>query len=116
MEKVIVDIRGATSVENFSIQEISERTKELMEELFRRNKVERIISITFSVTEDINLINPASIARKAFGLDHVSLMCLKEAQFEGSINGIIRVSLLCESPDSNFVYLHRACMLRPDLK
>jgi len=116
VEKVIVDIRGATSVENFSIQEISERTKELMEELFRRNKVERIISITFSVTEDINLINPASIARKAFGLDHVSLMCLKEAHFEGSINGIVRVSLLCESPDSNFVYLHRARMLRPDLK
>jgi len=116
VKKVIVDIRGATSIETFSEQETIERTKELMEELFMRNKVERIISITFSVTEDINLINPASIIRKAFGLDQISLMCLREANFKGSMNGIIRVSMLCESQDNNFVYLHRARMLRPDLK
>jgi len=108
-------IRGATSVENNEREEITARTIELMEEIFAKNDIWEIHSVIFTVTRDVTAFNPATAFRQRFDYSDVALLCINEADFQGSSNRIIRVLIHCESTSKNFVYLHRARDLRPDL-
>ena len=58
-------IRGATTVSENSIEAITEAVTELIDELEHRNQLqpEEMISVTFSVTRDLDAIFPAAIAR-----------------------------------------------------
>ncbi len=112
----MMGIRGATSVEYDMEKSIRERTLELMNQIFERNEIEKLISIIFSVTPDIRSMNPATVVRKELHLADVPLMCFQEADFNGSPRRMIRVLILCESRTKNFVYLHDAVSLRPDLE
>ena len=86
-----------------------------MDEIFRRNKIDRIISVIFSVTPDLRSINPATIFRLEYNLSNVPIMCLQEAIFDGSPFGIVRVLIIFEGEGGRFVYLHRAKELRRDI-
>ncbi len=108
-------IRGATSVERNEAGEISEKTVELMKEIFSKNSIGELYSVIFTVTHDITSFNPATAFRKHFEFGDIALLCLNEASFDNSMSGIIRVLIHCESETKNFVYLHRARALRPDL-
>jgi len=107
-------IRGATSIEKDCQEEIRNSVIELMEQIFSRNEITELHSVIFTVTNDITSYNPATAFRKAFNQSDVALLCLYEASFGGSTNGIIRVLVHCESKTKNFVYLRRAKNLRPD--
>lgn len=109
---MIVGIRGATSIEKDSPEEVEEKVLELLNEIYKRNKINKVICAIFSVTPDIKSRNPATVARKRFGWEEVPMMCLQEAIFENSPKMIIRILILCEARASQFVYLHRACDLR----
>ena len=57
--------RGATTAKDNSVKEIENAVVELVEELISRNNiiVNNLLSITFTVTSDLNACFPASIAR-----------------------------------------------------
>ena len=72
----VVAIRGATTSKANTSIEIENSVVELIDELILRNSLEtnKILSITFTVTKDLDACFPASIARKRFGLESVAFL------------------------------------------
>ena len=69
MSTAVRALRGATTVDADTPEQIASRTAALLEEMFDRNGVDHddLISIWFTVTEDISSAFPATAAR-AIGL------------------------------------------------
>jgi chorismate mutase len=113
-------LRGATTVDIDTREQIHERVKALLAELFERNDIDKddLISIVFTATEDITSAFPAEAAR-AFGLGDVPLLCARELSVEGGMPRCIRllVHLTTERSrgDLHHVYLEGARGLRDDL-
>jgi len=113
-------IRGATTVERNTKEEIIEKTKELLITLKKENdfKIKDIVSIFFSVTPDLNAAFPAQSARE-LGWNRVPLFDMQEINVPGSLPGCIRVliQINCQKSQTeiNHRYLRGAKMLRKDL-
>jgi len=113
-------IRGATSVENNSQEEIRQATKELIELMVEKNQINLIdiASAFFTVTSDLDADFPARTARE-MGWDHVPMMCAWEMDVPGSAKGIIRIMVHLntdkEQDEIKHIYLKKAAKLRPDL-
>lgn len=113
-------IRGATTVENDTPEQIRHATRELLETIAARNGISSadVISAIFTVTHDLTSEFPAHAARELGWLD-VPLLCTLEIPVPGSLPKCIRVLLHVEShasrADIRHVYLHDARALRPDL-
>ncbi|MEO6211368.1 MAG: chorismate mutase [Gemmatimonadaceae bacterium] len=113
-------IRGATTVDSDSPEEIRHATRELLETIIVRNSITSadVISAIFTVTHDLTSDFPAHAARELGWLD-VPLLCTLEIPVPGSLPRCIRVLLHVESAasraDLRHVYLHAARALRPDL-
>ena len=112
-------LRGATTATENTIESIEIAVKELVFELVSRNKLQadNIISITFSVTADLNACFPASIARKQAGWDKISLLDCQQMQVEGDLENCIRILALAWLPsdqEPKHPYLGKASQLRPD--
>ncbi len=120
MEKV-VSIRGAITVAENSVKEIKTATITLIKELFNQNKLDKskIINIIFTVTDDIDEINPATIAREEFKLNLIPMLCLQEMKIKNSLAKCIRVMINVYSEltkeQVKHTYLGKAANLRPDL-
>ncbi|AFV11780.1 chorismate mutase AroH [Thermacetogenium phaeum DSM 12270] len=121
MEKYWVrGIRGAVTVAENTPEAIITATRQLLEKIARENLLEpeRIISIIFSVTPDLNAAFPAEGAR-ALGWTKVPLFCTTEIAVPGSLPRCVRVLvhayLTCAQEDVKHVYLGDAVALRPDL-
>ncbi|MDJ1183538.1 chorismate mutase [Roseofilum casamattae] len=114
-------IRGATTVEENTIEAIREAVTELLDELDRKNQLapDRLISVTFSVTRDLDAIFPAAIARARPGWDRVPLLDVQQMHVEGALPRCIRFLIHASVPADHFVayhpYLRGAKQLRPDL-
>ncbi len=116
----IIAIRGAITVEQNNKADIAKNTKELIQKIEKENNIEKdkVISIIFSVTKDLNADYPAKTARE-LGYIHSGLMCFNEMEVPNSLNKCIRVMILynaktCQS-NIKHVYLKEAKVLRPDL-
>lgn len=115
-----VAIRGAITVEYNSAENILEATKELLSEIEKKNKLDRdkVISIVFSCTSDLDKAYPAKAARQ-LGYLNAALMCFNEMYVVGSIARCIRVMVLynsdLEQKNVKHIYLKEAKALRPDL-
>jgi chorismate mutase len=113
-------LRGATTVDEDTPEQIEQRVVELLEELFRRNDIDHdaLISIIFTATEDVVSTFPAAAAR-TFGLGDVPLLCARELSIVGSTPQCLRVLVHLETDhgraDLHHVYLHGARGLRDDL-
>ena len=112
-------LRGATTSEQNSVESITSAVEELLSELVSRNNLipDQIISVTFSVTSDLNACFPASIARKKSGWENIALLDCQQMFVKGDLSKCIRllayVSLPNEQSPQN-PYLRRAKNLRPD--
>ena len=121
MEK-IVTIRGAITVQENAIKEIKDSTVKLLNEIFLQNKInkEKIINIIFTVTDDLDILNPATVAREKFKIDSVSMLCVQEMKVKDGLPKCIRVMLQFYSDFNKeqvkHIYLGEAANLRPDLK
>ncbi|MBU0630915.1 MAG: chorismate mutase [Candidatus Margulisbacteria bacterium] len=110
-------IRGATTVENNSREEILTATKELLRELVAANslKIEEIASILFTLTSDLNAEFPAVAARE-IGWQDTPLICAKEIEVPGSLPKCVRVLMQVnsskEQKEIKHVYLKKAGNLR----
>lgn len=114
-------IRGATTVPENSAAAIAEAVSELLNELEARNQIDpaRIISVTFSVTRDLDAIFPAAVARTRPQWDCVPLLDVQQMHVEGSLPRCIRLMLHTYVParqgEVHHTYLRGARDLRPDL-
>jgi chorismate mutase len=114
-------IRGATCVQADDPDQIREATRELMEEILRRNSIsdfDEVISAVFTTTEDLVSIFPAEAARQ-IGMSTVPLLCAREIPVPGAMPLCIRVLLHVNSErnprEVEHVYLREAQKLRPDV-
>ena len=115
--------RGAVCVEN-TAESITDNVCLMCRELFSQNniKAEDIVSLQFTITDDITVLNPATALRRGNpGLDvsAVPLFCAQEAKIEGGMKFVVRALLTAyveEGQERHNVYLKGAEQLRPDLR
>ncbi|MBF2026183.1 MAG: chorismate mutase [Oscillatoriales cyanobacterium C42_A2020_001] len=113
-------IRGATTVPENSVQAIREAVNELLDELEFHNQLDmdEIVSVTFSVTRDLDAIFPAAIARERAHWSNVPLLDVQQMYVEGSLERCIRFLIHFNTPNPNVEihhpYLRHARNLRPD--
>ena len=116
---ILRGLRGAITSKNNTAESINEAVTELVTELVKRNflKPEDIVSIMFSVTNDLNSCFPAAIARKQPGWEHVALIDCQQMFVEGDLKHCIRIlahAWLPENQPPQHPYLRNAKLLRPD--
>ena len=112
-------IRGATTVESNTSEDILEATDELLQTVLALNEIttDDMVSIIFTTTTDLNATFPA-VAARAMGLDQIPLMCAHEMSVPGALDMVVRVMMHINTEKSateiNHVYLRRARALRPE--
>lgn len=120
MSPAVRALRGATTVDTDTTDQVSERVQALVTAMLDRNEVSKddLISIVFTATDDIHSMFPATAAR-ACGLGDVPLLCARELDVETGTPLTIRVLMhvTTELPRSRLhhVYLEKARGLRDDL-
>ncbi|MCK8823942.1 chorismate mutase [Fuchsiella alkaliacetigena] len=120
MSNKVYAIRGAITVEENTEESILAATKELIKVAMQRNNLseENIISMFFTMTQDLNAVFPAQAAR-SLGFDFIPLLCATEIDVPGSISKCIRILIHIntemERKEIEHTYLRKAEGLRPDL-
>jgi len=112
-------IRGATTSFRNTRHDIEDAVKELIDELIKRNEIsaEQILSVTFTVTRDLDACFPASIARKYNDLKDVAFLDCQQMYVPNDIKHCIRLMALVILPLEAYPkhpYLREASKLRPD--
>ncbi|MBX3432701.1 MAG: chorismate mutase [Pirellulales bacterium] len=113
-------VRGATTVDANTRDEILRETRRLLALLMRTNEIDPadLASAWFTTTVDVDAEFPALAARQLGWLD-VPLICGHEIDVPGSLRMCIRVLLHwnTDKPQSavEHVYVREAKRLRPDL-
>ena len=112
-------LRGATTTQSNEIEAIEASVSELIQELVKRNqlKPEQIVSIIFSVTNDLDACFPAAIARRQTGWENVALIDCQQMYVKGDLKNCIRLLahvLLPINQPPQHTYLGEAVLLRPD--
>ena len=112
-------LRGATTSEHNSVESITSAVDELLSELVTRNSLvpDQIISVTFSVTSDLDACFPASIARKKTGWEKIALLDCQQMFVKDDLSKCIRLLAYVCLPNERIPqnpYLGKAKNLRPD--
>jgi chorismate mutase len=113
-------IRGATTAEANTPEEILKATRELLALMIRLNDIHErdVASAVFTTSSDLNAEFPALAARQ-FGWFDTALMCQTELDVPGSLRGCIRILLTWNTDKAQnevvHVYIKGAKNLRPDL-
>ena len=115
----LIFIRGATTATGNTVEEIENAVVELINELISRNNLveKNLLSITFSVTKDLDACFPASIARREKGLDKVAFLDCQQMHVSNDIDFCIRLMAQVLLPVNTVVqhpYLRGASKLRTD--
>lgn len=115
-------LRGATTLEADTRQEVLTRTAELLETLLMRNGLtaDDVVSLFFTATGDITSEFPAAAVRDA-GISDVPMLCAQELDIEGSSNIALCVRVMAHvhtdrtRSELRHAYLRGARQLRSDL-
>jgi chorismate mutase len=113
-------LRGATTCEENTPEQITERTQELLVEMLTRNGVshDNVISVLFTTTPDLTASFPATAAR-GVGFGDVPLLCASEIEVPGSMPLTVRILMHAYTErareELRHVYLQKAFSLRDDL-
>jgi chorismate mutase len=116
----LLALRGATTCDDDTKEEIERKTQALVRTMLERNDIDHdeLVSIIFTATDDITAEFPATAAR-ALGLGDVPLLCARELAIVHGMKHTIRVLMhfYGEQPrkDLHHVYLEGARSLRDDL-
>lgn len=120
MSEQVRAVRGATTVDEDTVEQLTERVQALLRTMLDRNGLghDDLISILFTATDDIHSAFPATVARP-LGLGDVPLICARELDIEGATGRCVRVLMHCTTARSraelHHVYLEGAAHLRDDL-
>lgn len=120
MTSAVRALRGATTVDTDTVEQVRSRTVALLQEMVDRNGTDHddIISVLFTATDDIHSIFPAAAARD-IGFGDIPLICARELDIAGAMPLCIRVLMHLTTTRSRselrHVYLEGASGLRDDL-
>lgn len=120
MEWRVKAIRGATTASENTEEAIATAVTELLQELEYRNRLDpdRIVSVIFTATKDLDAVFPAAIARRVCpNWRDVALMDVQQMHVEGSLARCIRFLIHAHLPADVKIYhpyLRGASNLRPD--
>ncbi len=120
MEAVVRAVRGATTLDEDSVEQVYKRVQALVSEMLARNGLspDDVISMIFTASDDVTAAFPATAAR-AVGLEDVALLGAREMAVPGSPPRCVRVLAHVYTDRSRdeiaHVYLEGAVGLRPDL-
>jgi chorismate mutase len=113
-------LRGATTVDADTPEQITTRIHSLLNQMLERNGVdhEDLISIVFTATSDVVSLFPAAAARQ-LGLGDVPLLCARELDIVGATPRCLRVLMHINTTrarsELHHVYMEGARELRDDL-
>jgi chorismate mutase len=111
-------IRGATTVDANTAEDIIEATDDLLRALIRLNDLrpEDVASAFFTTTVDLTAAFPALAARN-LGWTEVPLLCAHEMDVPGALDKVVRILLHVNTrrgaDEIRHVYLRGARALRP---
>jgi chorismate mutase len=120
MPSTVRALRGATTVDADTPEQVTARTRELLTELLERNQLahDDLISIVFTATGDVVSMFPATAAR-TMGLGDVPLLCARELDVAGAtplcLRVLVHVTTDKARDELHHVYLEGARGLRDDL-
>ena len=122
MEKYVAALRGATTLDADSRDEVLDRTAALLEEMMSRNGLEPgdMISLLLTATGDVHSEFPAAAVRAA-GISSVPMMCARELHIDAESHVPLCIRIMAhvytERPRAELrhVYLRGATQLRSDL-
>ncbi len=88
-------IRGATTVDNNTKEDILNAGKELLQKMIDANGIvpENVACAILTTTPDLNAEFPAAAARQ-LGWSHTALLCAQEMNVPGSLQKCLRVLIL----------------------
>jgi chorismate mutase len=113
-------LRGATTIDADTPEQITERVQALVRAMLERNGIEKddLISVIFTATDDVTALFPATAAR-GVGLGDVPLLCARELAVQDGTPRCIRVLMHLTTDraptELRHVYLEGAKGLRDDL-
>ena len=121
MTKRLYGLRGATGAEN-TVESITKGVCDMCTSLFKINDIvpEDIVSIQFTMTQDLDVKNPAAALRcgqNEIDVSACALFCSQEASVRGMAGGMIRAlvtAYMDEGASARHVYINGAETLRPD--
>lgn len=116
--KKLFALRGAVQCAN-NEEDITTQVSRMYDIILSSNSIteEDIVSLQFSVTDDIDAANPAAALRKSGRAENLSLFTLQEARSQNSLPRVIRCMIHCymgENAEPRHVYINGAEVLRPD--
>jgi chorismate mutase len=113
--------RGAIIVADDRADVVLDATERLLGSMIERNRVstDDLVSVMFTMTEDLRSVFPAEAARR-MGLGAVPLLCAQEIPVTGARASVVRVLMHFHSErrldEVVHVYLDGAESLRDDLE
>ncbi len=120
MTPAVRALRGATTVDADTEEQITERVQALVKAMLERNGIDKddLISVIFTATDDVTATFPAAAAR-GVGLGDVPLLCARELAVRDGTPRCIRVLMHVTTTRARaglrHVYLEGAKGLRDDL-
>jgi chorismate mutase len=120
MAPAVRALRGATTVDADTTDQIRERTVALLREMLTANEIahDDLISVVITATDDVHSMFPALAARE-YGLGDVPLLCARELDIQGATPHCIRILMHMTTERSrgelHHIYLEGATGLRDDL-
>ena len=121
MPPAVRALRGATTLDADTTEQMEARVQALLHEMLERNGVHHddVISIVFTATDDLHAMFPATAAR-TLGLGDLPLLCARELSVAGATPRCVRVlmhlSTEREAGDLRHVYMENAKGLNDELK
>jgi chorismate mutase len=118
----VVALRGATTLDTDTRDQVLERTTELLSAILERNHLRSsdLISLVFTATDDIHSEFPAAAVRAA-GISDVPMLCARELAISGPSNIPLCIRVMAHVHTDRaraalrHPYLHDARQLRSDL-
>ena len=118
----VVALRGATTLDADTREQVLERTTEMLAAILERNDLTSadLISMIFTATDDIHSEFPAAAVREA-GISDVPMLCARELGIAGPSNIPLCIRVLVHAQSDQVrtslrhAYLHDARQLRSDL-
>ncbi|APB32571.1 Chorismate mutase of the AroH class [Gloeomargarita lithophora Alchichica-D10] len=112
-------LRGATTAEANTVAAIREVVLELLTTLEQENHLDprQLLSVTFSITSDLDAIYPATIARERPRWDEVAMLDVQHMYVAHGLPRCIRLLAHAHLPPAQRLihpYLRGAKQLRPD--
>jgi chorismate mutase len=116
--KKLFALRGAVQCAN-SEDNITKQVSRMYDIILSANDISEsdIVSLQFSVTDDIDAANPAAALRKSGRAENLSLFTVQEARSKNALPRVIRCMMHCymdENAEPRHVYINGAEVLRPD--